>query len=180
MTNQPTTTYIDSDANCVLFGTSKEMPKNANLIEWMKANAVKFADQDYAGGVIALKYGTIKPNTIYTVEGYDVLTTCNLEACGTFPCLVNRCKELGVVKTAHLFKRIEPVVSVEQESDQTYYLPFAYRDSQVGDILKANQPFTVQFLVDRFVSIKCEGQDGYPLNAEIFKLYAVKLNPPKQ
>lgn len=58
-----------------------------------------------------------------------------------------------------------------------YKLPFDYKDRQIGLILKAGQEFEVLFLIDNSVAIKCEGHEGYPLEATIFKLFAEIINP---
>lgn len=130
MTNQPT--YIYSDAECVLYwhkdyilepcSKEKYNPKGGwdyhtyvqkvnKRNEQAKSTAVKFKDQDYAGGVIALKYGTIKPNTIYTVEGYRMETRKHCHAYSSCDCM-DVCKN-GIQAT---LKRIEPVV--EKENDE--------------------------------------------------------------
>ena len=56
-----------------------------------------------------------------------------------------------------------------------YKLPFQYKDRQIGVILEAEEEFTVACLVDNYVAIESDKHKGYPLDANIFKLFAVKI-----
>lgn len=131
MTTQPTTTYIYSDADCVLHWM-KDYPTwvrpGKGAIEQAKQTAVRFADQVQSKAVLWMNdkreglsfsdfSSLIKPDTIYTVEGYEVKEdndgpcSCELSRKSGITVMCFVCT--GPTKTATL-KRIEPVVE-EQE-----------------------------------------------------------------
>ena len=63
---------------------------------------------------------------------------------------------------------------------QFYFLPYELYDSQIGVILKANERFQILRITNKGISIKSDKQDGYPLNMDVFKMFAEKaktINP---
>lgn len=88
---------------------------------------------------------------------------------------MDACKECADRETKLLNYQARAVES--DEIKQYYYLPYELYDSQIGVILKAGESFEVIRITDKGIAIKTDKQNGYPLNMDVFKMFAEKLNP---